>query len=380
MSVLKKCSFVLLALTFLSFGVTEPAIAEDTAPSGEPSLLGVGQIMGATGVVVGVAGADITLQNVKLRNARMTANLLGAMHQIVDEEMTWDTDDPVTPRQLAVMGLVVTPLNQPMPLINRPTDEFLDEKGEMQEFKVADESAVATAIWSNIVPREEIREAVKKIQAVKPDDRADVLEILSELTVLSEAEPDDRLINLQKYIAEVKAAKNYTSYAIRTRFTEITEKDVEQADFTLKINDKIMEQIFVEKPKKVLKLLAWLPSIAYAGESTKNDIFRDIAVGLNKSISFASAVKSKHFELEKFVKVYRQVRQEFIEAKHSVIQAEGPYVAARNAYISATAVLTNAEIPQDNSSSIMRRMRIMDFNKTQSNYTPDACEHPLLQC
>ena len=67
------------------------------------------------------------------------------------------------------------------------------------------------------------------------------------------------------------------------------------------------------------------------------------AVILSAILAFGSA----HFNVEEYARVYRQKRHEFISAKHAVIMSEGPYIAARNAYIAATAMLSNAEIPQD---------------------------------
>lgn len=67
------------------------------------------------------------------------------------------------------------------------------------------------------------------------------------------------------------------------------------------------------------------------------------AVILSAILAFGSA----HFNVEEYARVYRQKRHEFIQAKHAVIMSEGPYIAARNAYIAATAMLSNAEIPTD---------------------------------
>lgn len=60
------------------------------------------------------------------------------------------------------------------------------------------------------------------------------------------------------------------------------------------------------------------------------------------------AFSQAHFNLEKYAKVYRDKRAEYLEAKQELVLAEGPYLAARNAYIASTAVLSNAAIPDTN--------------------------------
>ena len=57
------------------------------------------------------------------------------------------------------------------------------------------------------------------------------------------------------------------------------------------------------------------------------------------------AFSQAHFDLEKYASVYRNKRAEYLEAKQELVLAEGPYLAARNAYIASTAVLSNAAIP-----------------------------------
>lgn len=59
------------------------------------------------------------------------------------------------------------------------------------------------------------------------------------------------------------------------------------------------------------------------------------------------AFANAHFDVEKYAQVYRDKRAEYIEAKKELIISEGAYVSARNAYIAATATLSNAEIPED---------------------------------
>jgi hypothetical protein len=60
------------------------------------------------------------------------------------------------------------------------------------------------------------------------------------------------------------------------------------------------------------------------------------------------AVSQAHFDLEKYAKVYRDKRAEYLAAKQELVLAEGPYLASRNAYIASTAVLSNAAIPDTN--------------------------------
>jgi len=86
--------------------------------------------------------------------------------------------------------------------------------------------------------------------------------------------------------------------------------------------------------------------------------------------SFANA----HFDLERYAKLYRDKRAQYMEAKICLIRAQGPYIASRNAFIASTSVLTS-HIPHNDTELIRRRLHLrhaQDSNGTPPDESDDS--------
>ena len=73
-----------------------------------------------------------------------------------------------------------------------------------------------------------------------------------------------------------------------------------------------------------------------------------------------------HFDIERYAKLFRDKRAQYMQAKQCLIEAEGPYIAARNAYIASTSVLTN--MPHNFTDTHRRRLFLR--HAIDSNGTP----------
>ena len=83
-----------------------------------------------------------------------------------------------------------------------------------------------------------------------------------------------------------------------------------------------------------------------------------------------------HFDLEKYAKLYRDKRAQYMEAKKCLIMAEGPYVASRNAFIASTSILANLPyLPHNdtlpiNDTGLLRRRLNLRHAQDSNGYPP----------